>query len=94
MLKTGINFRVILFVIGNLLFIQAILMLFAVPWSIAYNGNDLSALLISSAFTGLFGGLMYFSNLKQKNAEITKREGYLIVSMSWFAMAIFGALPC
>lgn len=93
MLKTGINFRVILFVIGNLLFIQAILMLFAVPWSIAYNGDDLSALLISSAFTGLFGGLMYFSNLKQKNAEITKREGYLIVSMSWFAMAIFGALP-
>lgn len=92
-MNSGINVRVILYVIGNLLVIMAVLMLFALPWSIYYNSGDLSSLIISSMFTGIVGGLMFYSNSRQKNAEIGKREGYLIVALSWVAMAIFGSLP-
>jgi trk system potassium uptake protein len=75
------------------LVIQSVLMLFAVPWSIYYNSNDLGALLISAVFTGIIGGLMFFSNSGQRHAEIGKREGYLIVTLSWVFMALFGAVP-
>lgn len=88
-----INFRVIFFVIGNLLVIQAVLMLFAVPWSIYYQSHDLGAILISALFTGIVGGLMFFSNSKQRQSEIGKREGYLIVTLSWVFMALFGSVP-
>ena len=88
-----INLRVIFYVIGNLLFIMAALMLLSIPWSIYFGDQDLAAILISSVFTGIVGGLMFFSNSGQRNAEIGKREGYLIVASSWFFMALFGSLP-
>ena len=37
--------------------------------------------------------MLKFLTRKNKNAEIKKRDGYLIVTLSWLAMAIFATLP-
>ncbi|MEM8908195.1 MAG: TrkH family potassium uptake protein, partial [Bacteroidota bacterium] len=67
-------------------------MLTTIPFSLLSGEHDELALLICSALTLLTGGWLWWS--KRKVAEnIGKREGYLIVSFAWIAMAIFSALP-
>ncbi len=50
-------------------------------------------ILFSSLVTIFFGVLLKFTTKSSKNAEIKKRDGYLIVTMGWISMAIFGTLP-
>lgn len=90
--KQLINSKVILNVIGGLLLIMGVLMLTSIGFSIYYN-EDLTPILLSSGLTLLSGGLLKFSTRNSKDAEIKKRDGYLIVTLSWLAMAIFATLP-
>ncbi|MDX1350317.1 MAG: TrkH family potassium uptake protein, partial [Putridiphycobacter sp.] len=39
------------------------------------------------------GAFLKFTTKSSRNAEIKKRDGYLIVTMGWLSMAIFGTLP-
>ena len=49
--------------------------------------------LICSSITIFFGYVMRLSTKTDKNAEIKKRDGYLIVVGGWLCMTLFGALP-
>jgi len=90
--KKLINSKVIFNVIGGLLLIMGVLMLTSIGFSIYYK-EDLIPILLSSALTLLSGGLLKFFTRNSKDAEIKKRDGYLIVTLSWLAMAIFATLP-
>ena len=46
-----------------------------------------------SIFTIFFGFLLRFLTKEDKNAEIKKRDGYLIVVGGWLCMSLFGSLP-
>jgi len=92
MAKKLLNTSVILNVIGGLLFIMGILMLTSIGFSIYYK-EDLMPILLSSAITLAFGGTLRYFTRKSKDAEIKKRDGYLIVTMSWISMAVFATLP-
>ena len=97
MTKKILNSGVILNVIGTLLIINGILMLFSLPFSFYYQ-QDIDAkvyndILISSGITLLVGSLMRFFTREYKNAEIRKRDGYLIVVGGWMCMSLFGCLP-
>jgi len=71
------------------------LMLTCVPFSILYDlENNLPLIFIfCSGITISAGFLMRVATKKDKNSEIKKRDGYLIVVLGWLFMTIFGSLP-
>ncbi|HYX05790.1 MAG TPA: TrkH family potassium uptake protein [Bacteroidales bacterium] len=88
-----INFRVILQITGILLIIEAIAIVLSVPVALYYHESSYFYLLISAIITGLTGLILRYTNQKQKHSTVTKREGYIIVSISWIIFSLFGALP-
>ena len=89
------NLSVITYVIGTLVLLNGILMLCCIPFAWIYDASeDLHwDFLICSSITILFGSVMRLSTKSDKNAEIKKRDGYLIVVGGWICMSLFGALP-
>ncbi len=87
------NFKVVLKVISLLLILTGLLMLSGIPFSIYYGDDDIIALIISAIVTSSVGLLAWMGTRKSDDHELGKREGYLIVTLGWVSMAIFGALP-
>ena len=87
------NYRVVFNIIGFLLILNGLFILSGIGFSIYYQSDDILALLISGIGTSLFGFTTWIFTRKSEIAELGKREGYLIVTLGWFAMTIFGALP-
>lgn len=85
--------RLIMYILGLLLLIEAAAMISCIPVSIWYNDSALIPLLLSSGVTALSGLLFWFLNRKFKRENLGKREGYVIVSFSWVIFSLFGALP-
>lgn len=86
-----IHFKAIGKIMGALMFLIGVLMLPAVSISWIY-GEDSSPILISAAISLFIGTVFYFSFAKFDQL-IRKREGYLIVTLSWLIMTLFGMLP-
>jgi len=91
--KRLLNHKVIAHVIGTLLIINGFLMAMSIPFSIYYNDGATWSFIISASLTFCCGLGLRFSNKKSKDAEIKKRDGYLIVVLGWVSMVIFGSLP-
>jgi len=87
-----LNKLIIIRILGVLLLLEGVCLLSALPVSMMYGDNDQFAILISSAITLLAGlGAILFG--KTSNSSIGKREGYLIVTLSWIIFSLFGSLP-
>lgn len=94
MVKTSkIDIALIIKIIGVLLIIEGLFMLTAVPFSLYFGDDDYFALLIAAGITSGTGSLLYWINRSRNNRNIGKREGYAIVSITWFVISIFGSLP-
>lgn len=65
----------------------------SIGFSVFYEEDDLYALITSSGIALLIGFILKFLTRRSKNAEIKKRDGYLIVTAGWISMAIIGTLP-
>jgi len=78
--------------IGYALLVSALFMLFSIIVSIM-NGNDsaLAALIISFTITLIFGIFPFI--FVHKTTEITLKDGYMIIVLSWLLSFIFGMLP-
>lgn len=87
-----IHFKAIGKIMGALLMILALLMLPGIGFAYYYDSNDEMPLLYS-AFASFFIGATLFFSFSNQDQNIRKREGYLIVSLSWLFMSIFGMLP-
>ena len=77
---------------GGLLMLLAILMLPGIGFSLYFGGGDHFPLIVSASTSLVVGASLFFS-LSKQDQNIRKREGYLIVAMSWLLMTIFGMLP-
>ncbi|HAH36693.1 MULTISPECIES: TrkH family potassium uptake protein [unclassified Algoriphagus] len=86
-----IHFKEIAKIMGALLVLISILMLPAAGWSI-YFGEDPWPILVAMCISALFGAF-FFSSFSKQDQNIRKREGYLIVALSWVFMTLFGMLP-
>ena len=93
MSKSLINIKVVTNIVGSLIIICGALMSLSIPISLYYSSDDLNALILSSVITLLVGLGLKFSTRQNKNDEVKKREGYLIVGLGWLAMTIVGTLP-
>ena len=87
------NFKAIISILGLLLMLNGGFMLLCLPVSIYYNDGDWHALLLSGVFTLLVGLIAYALTKKQANGGLKKRDGYLVVTMGWLGMSLFGTLP-
>ncbi len=88
-----------------LLIIESIAMLLAVPFSLHYgsrslqfdtlmNGkDDLLALLLSALIIFISGVIAFMITRKGSQKEIGKREGFIIVTIAWIVISLFGAIP-
>lgn len=80
-------------VIGILLMIEGLFMTTAIPFSIYYGGTDLKPIGISILITFAAGLILWLLIRRYDQRDIGKREGYLIVCITWVIMSAFGALP-
>ena len=64
------------------------------PIAIAYRDGEpvLSQFFTSAAISLLFGLLFLFSTKRFKR-ELEPRDGFLLVTLSWFSAVIFGSIP-
>ena len=85
------NYKMIASLTGTLLAIIALMMLLSIGWSF-YYGEDWRGLGISAAIS-LVLGLALWQFGRNSNKEVRKRDGFLMVSVGWFAMSLFGSLP-
>ncbi len=92
--RKGINFKVIIKFLGILLILLAAFMLVSLTWSLYYHETaSVRAFLISSVLTAATGLLFYIAGLKHDHRNIRKKEGYLIVTLTWVSISLFGAFP-
>lgn len=87
-----IHFKAIFKVMGGLLMLLGFLMIPSIAFSYYYQGGDQLSLLVASGISLGTGAAMFFSFASQ-DQNIRKREGYLIVALSWLFMTVFGAIP-
>ncbi len=87
-----INGRIIVRVLSFLLMIESVFMFSALVVALIYN-EPVKPILFSALITGIVGVSVWLVMSKQKRKNIGKREGYLIVSLSWVVISLFGALP-
>lgn len=87
-----INFRMIYKVLGTLLLIEAALLLVCLGVSVCYGENDRFAFAASLMMTFLAGIIFKFEGRDGGNS-LSRRDAYLVVSLSWVIFSLFGTLP-
>lgn len=89
------NLKVIINIVGILLIVNGILMLTCLPFSFYYGESSWYEITISSIINLITGCILYVLTRANKKEEknIKKRDGYLIVTASWFFLSLFGMLP-
>lgn len=87
-----INTRSVRHILGHLVLTEAVFMLISAFVGLIYRDSATSALFISTAITVGAGLLMSLSG-RNASKDIGKREGYLIVALTWIICSFFGLLP-
>lgn len=84
--------KLIFRIVGLLLFVEAIFLLGSVAVALYYDEAILSSLVISIAsMVGAGTLLAYICRGAERN--ISRKDGYIIVTMCWVVFSIFGSLP-
>lgn len=85
------NRRMVLYMLGRIVQLEAILLLLPMVCSIFF-GEGITAFLITIAIALGFGTLLTAFG-KTKNTTIFAKEGFAIVALAWIVMSAIGALP-
>jgi len=85
------NKRMIVYLLGRILTVEAALMMPSAVLAAVYREGDLMAFLITMVLLIAIG--LPLSLKRPKNTEIYAREGLVTVAAAWILIAAFGALP-
>ena len=86
------NYIVVLNYIGNMMRIEGAAMLPGLLVSLyKQEYRSAYAFFITIVFLAAFGSVL--ASLRAKQKEISHREGFSIVGVSWILLSLFGALP-
>ncbi|OFX16866.1 MAG: potassium transporter [Bacteroidetes bacterium GWA2_31_9] len=89
---SSLNINIIVKFIGILLVIEGLFMLTALPFSI-YYGENLMPIIYAANITLIAGGIMWLFTRNYKDQNVGRREGFIMVTLTWVAFSLFGALP-
>ena len=85
------NYKTVFFTLGLLQIILGLSMLIPFLAQFIYNEKD-TGFIGSALITVIFGMLFYLSNLDH-DKKINLQQAFLLTSLSWLSIAIFGSLP-
>jgi len=85
------NYKTVFFILGVLQIILGIFMTIPIVVQVVYGEFD-SSFVIASIITLVFGILFTLSNFDY-DKKINLHQAFLLTSLSWITIAIFGALP-
>lgn len=85
------NIKIVLKILGTVLFWESILMLPSLFISIFDNSYEVKAFIITILICFITG--LIFQNIKTNANELRKREGYASVAICWLVLSMLGALP-
>ncbi len=88
-----INYRIILKIIGVLLWIEAASMLMPLGISIYYGENDTTAFLITIGIAAVIGSVLFFQYPNTERKTLGKRDGFMVVALCWVFFSLLGSLP-
>lgn len=86
------HFRAILHILGLLMLLNGLFMASILPVSWVQASGDFNVILISAAISANLGALIWGLTRKSKK-ELSKRDGYLIVTLGWVILGLTGAVP-
>ncbi len=87
-----VNFRIISKILGSLLFIEALFMATCMVMALSYGEDDVLAFVISTVLT--FGGAIMFRSFGQsEDSSLSRRDAYVVVTMTWVVFSFFGMFP-
>ena len=87
-----INLKMIVRILGILLFIEAAMFLLCFGVSLIYHESDYIYFIYSALINVVVGGLMLLIGRNAVN-RLTRKDGYCIVAFTWLLFAGFGMLP-
>ena len=87
-----INWKLIYKVLGQLLFIEASLLLLSLLVAVYYQQEDIFAFIVAT-LTTIGGGLILKWRGHGADNSMSRRDAYLVVSLSWIIFSLFGTLP-
>lgn len=88
-----LNFRFIVKMLGSVFILETFFMLAAAAVSYVDKGDDLYPILLSCGILLAAGLLFYCIGFRANEYNAGKREGMLIVSLTWALLSFFGMLP-
>ncbi len=87
------NWRIILKFLSILILIVSVFMILPLSFSIYYSDNAYFGFIIS-IIIGAIIGILGLSLIKDnENKILSKKGGFLLVTLSWIVIAIFGSIP-
>ncbi len=86
------NIKLLLRILGAILLVEAAAMLPALAVSLCYGEGDAMAF-VWTILLLIIIGLPLRLLLRTDNTNLRAREGFLVVSLAWLSLSIFGALP-
>ncbi len=87
-----LNTKRIINIIGLLVIIEGFFMSSCLVPAFIYGDGDLTAFLITVATTFITGGAMWYFT-RRADKSVTRKEGFIIVSLVWIVFSLFGSLP-
>ena len=85
--------ELVIYILGWILIVYSAAMLPALGMALWFGTGGGSPLVISILLTIAVGGAMLLVRDKNKEIDITPREGFLIVTGGWFLCSLFGSFP-
>lgn len=87
-----INLKLIYKVLGQLLFIEALLMMLSLGVAFYYGQDDVFGFIVATLAT-IGGGFVLKWWGRDADNSMSRRDAYLVVSLSWVIFSLFGTLP-
>lgn len=91
-IKTDINYKLISKVLGDFLLIESIALILMPIISLLFREND-SIYFVYSSLIAFILSIILILNGKNSSGRVGKREGFLIVVLTWISYSLIGALP-
>ncbi len=85
------NYRMIKHILGWILIFESLFMVVPLITAAVYKESEIKSFAVTMLICVVAGGICLFR--KPKRTALYSRDGFIIVSLSWIVLSLFGALP-